>query len=123
MGKKSKTSEKIEMEPFIERVQVLFFTERVKEAVAYLFLTYTKLVKHHLKLTRRPSQTIRQLAFGLVKQGKQDPELVYPFVEKVEQIIYSGMPVAREDLIQVYEMFGKLYLALTSKPLSVPLHV
>ncbi|GAB4323220.1 MAG: hypothetical protein Kow0069_28290 [Promethearchaeota archaeon] len=107
----------------VKRVQILYDTKRVKEAVAYLFLSYTKLVAEELKVEHKPSKTIRELAIELVKKKDQNPEILYPFIQKVEETIYSGFPVRKEDLLQAYDLFGKLYQALTNRSLNISLRV
>ncbi|MHA1731059.1 MAG: hypothetical protein ACTSU5_03910 [Promethearchaeota archaeon] len=123
MAKKESEGKKVEfnLKKKMKRVQTLYDTNRIKEAVAYLFLVYARAVEEHLGVERKRSHTVRELGIKLVKKKNQSPETLYPFVQKVEEIVYSGFPVRKEDLLQAFDLFSKLYSTLTNRPVNVAL--
>ncbi len=123
MAKKETSIKELDLKSKIKRVQVLYDTNRIKEAVAYLFLIYADAVELSLGVERRPSHTIRELGIKLVKRQAQSPETLYPFIQKVEEIVYSGFEVRKEDLLQAFDLFSKLYSDITSRQINVSLKV
>jgi hypothetical protein len=97
----------------LKNVKILLSTQRVKEAIAYLYLIYTDLVAKKFGVSKNFSQTIRDFAIIMVKQHKQNPQNIYPFIQRIEKVVYGGYPATQEFFQELLEHFGKLYLELT----------
>ena len=97
----------------LKNVKILLSTERVKEAIAYLYLIYTDLVAKKFGVSKNQSQTIRDFAIIMVKQHKQNPQNIYPFIQRIEKVVYGGYPATQVFFQELLEHFGKLYLELT----------
>lgn len=102
----------------LSNVKILVSTQRVKEAIAYLYLTYTDLVSKKFGVNKNFSQTIRDFAIVMVKQYKQNPQNIYPFIQRIEKVVYGGYPATKEFFKELFEHFGKLYLEITGNKLA-----
>ena len=101
----------------LNNVKILVSTQRVKEAIAYLYLIYIDLVSNKFGVNKNFSQTIRDFAIVMVKQYKQNPQNIYPFIQRIEQVVYGGYPATQEFFQELLDHFGKLYLELTGNNL------
>ena len=125
MGKKKKKKKGQEPEfnvkKRLDNVKILIDTGRPKEAIAYIYLMYNDIVNIKFKKPRLPHQTIREYAITCVNQLGQKPESVYPFIKKIEDIIYGGLEPGKKEFEYTIELFSTLYKELTNKSFSYSL--
>jgi len=110
--KKNKT-EAFNINRKLKSVKILISTGRIKEAIAYLYLIYTTLAGKKFGVTKTVSQTIRDFAITMVKQYKQNPQYIYPFIQRIEQVVYGGYPATDVFFQDLLEHFSRLYKELT----------
>jgi len=117
--KKKKNIEEPELDisQSFENVKVLVQTNRSKEAIAYIYLVYNDLIRRKYKKPRLAYQTIREYAIKCVNELGQKPESVYPFIKKIEDIIYGGIEPTSKELNFTIQLFSNLYNELTGKNL------
>ncbi|MFW9876358.1 MAG: hypothetical protein ACFFG0_24955 [Candidatus Thorarchaeota archaeon] len=119
--KKKKVPEtEIDIKQKFENVKVLVTTNRPKEAIAYIYLVYDDLIKVKFKKPRLIHQTIREYAITCVNEleKKLKPESVYPFIKKIEDIIYGGVEPTTKELNFTIDLFSNLYNEITGKTIS-----
>ncbi|MHA1526042.1 MAG: hypothetical protein ACTSQD_03340, partial [Promethearchaeota archaeon] len=102
----------------LKNVKVLLESERPKEAIAYIYLIYNYVVNLKHKKPRLPHQTIREYAIICVNELEQKPESVYPFIKKIEDIIYGGMEPTKKEFEYTMQLFSTLYKEITNKTLT-----
>ncbi|MHA1689429.1 MAG: hypothetical protein ACTSUN_08865 [Promethearchaeota archaeon] len=119
--KKKKQSSKFDIRKKIQNLKTLIESGRSKEAIAYIYLIYNELIKNKYNKPRLPYQTIREYAITCVNELNQKPENVYPFVSKVESIIYGGIKPDKEDFQSTIQLFSNIYQEVTGTTLSINL--
>jgi hypothetical protein len=63
---------------------------------------------------REYNETIRDFGIVSVKEFGLDPSKVYPFIQRVEQYIYSRpSQVSEEDFRKTIQLFSPVYFQLT----------
>ncbi|TFF99881.1 MAG: hypothetical protein EU542_08615 [Promethearchaeota archaeon] len=98
-----------------ENLRILMKTERSKEAIAYIYLIYNDLIKNKYEKPRLAYQTIREYAITCVNELGQKPETIYPFIKKIEDIIYGGVEPTKKEFESTLNMFSNLYSEITGK--------
>lgn len=125
MAKKKKKvpEQEIDIKQKFENVKVLVHTNRPKEAIAYIYLVYDDLINVKFKKPRLIHQTIREYAIKCVNEleKKLKPESVYPFIKKIEDIIYGGVEPTTKELNFTIDLFSNLYNEITGKTVSFSL--
>jgi hypothetical protein len=117
--KKSKAPEPdVDVKQMFKNVKVLTQTGRSKEAIAYIYLIYTAIVRQKFDKPRLAFQTIREYAITCVNQLGQKPESVYPLVSAVENIIYGGKEPTPKEINQTIQLFSVIYKDITGKTFS-----
>ena len=117
--KKKKAHEPVfDIKQRLKNVKVLLESERPKEAIAYIYLIYNYVVNLKHKKPRLPHQTIREYAIICVNELDQKPESVYPFIKKIEDIIYGGMEPTKKEFEYTMQLFSTLYKEITNKTLT-----
>jgi hypothetical protein len=106
-----------EIEERLENVRVLYTMGRVKEALAYLYVTYTDIAQFKHGIEKQASQTTTEFAILMVKQFGQNPQNIYPFIQEIEQVIYGGYPYNEQVFMHAVQLFGQIYLELMERPL------
>lgn len=118
MKKKKNVEEpELDISQSFENVKVLVQTNRSKEAIAYIYLVYNDLIRRKFKKPRLAYQTIREYAITCVNELGQKPESVYPFIKKIEDIIYGGIEPTSKELNFTIQLFSNLYNEMTGKSL------
>jgi hypothetical protein len=119
-AKKLKKGEEpeVDIKQKFENVKVLVDTNRSKEAIAYIYLIYNDIITLKYKKPRLAYQTIREYAITCVNELGQKPETIYPFIKKIEDIIYGGIEPTSTELSFTIELFSNLYNEVTGK--SIP---
>jgi len=121
--KKSKKNQEheIDINQKLDNVKVLVDSNRAKEAIAYIYLIYNDIVTKKFKKPRLAYQTIREYAIKCVNELGQKPESIYPFIKKIEDIIYGGIEPTVKELNFTVQLFSNLYNDITGKALpTVP---
>ncbi|MFX0104194.1 MAG: hypothetical protein ACFE75_01730 [Candidatus Hodarchaeota archaeon] len=116
--KKKKTPEpEINIKQRFDNVKILVNTNRPKEAIAYIYLVYDDLINIKFKKPRLAHQTIREYAISCVNELENNlkPESVYPFIKKIEDIIYGGVEPTEKELNFTISLFSNLYNEITGK--------
>ena len=118
-NKKSKKGlePEIDISQKLENVKVLVSSNRAKEAIAYIYLIYNDLITKKFKKPRLAYQTIREYAITCVNELGQKPETIYPFIKKIEDIIYGGIEPTGKELNFAVQLFSNLYNDITGKAL------
>ena len=117
--KKKKAPEPVfDIKQRIKNVKVLLESERPKEAIAYIYLIYNYVVNLKFKKPRLPYQTIREYAIICVNELEQKPESVYPFIKKIEDIIYGGLEPTKKEFEYTMQLFSTLYKEITNKSIT-----
>ncbi|MFW9951243.1 MAG: hypothetical protein ACFFKA_14080 [Candidatus Thorarchaeota archaeon] len=118
--KKSKKAAEpeVDIKQKFENVKVLVDTSRSKEAIAYIYLIYNDIITLKYKKPRLAYQTIREYAITCVNELGQKPETIYPFIKKIEDIIYGGIEPTGTELNFTIDLFSNLYNEVTGK--SIP---
>ena len=117
--KKKKAPEPVfDIKQRIKNVKVLLESQRPKEAIAYIYLIYNYVVNLKHKKPRLPHQTIREYAIICVNELEQKPESVYPFIKKIEDIIYGGIEPTKKEFEYTMQLFSTLYKEITNKSIT-----
>ncbi len=121
MAKKKKSKKRqepeIDISQKLENVKVMVSSNRAKEAIAYIYLIYNDIVTIKFKKPRLTYQTIREYAITCVNELGQKPESIYPFIKKIEDIIYGGVEPTVKELNFAVQLFSNLYNDITGKTL------
>ncbi len=121
MAKKKKSKKgqetEIDISQKLENVKVLVSSNRAKEAIAYIYLIYNDVITKKFKKPRLAYQTIREYAITCVNELGQKPESIYPFIKKIEDIIYGGIEPTGKELNFAVQLFSNLYNDITGKVL------
>ncbi len=115
--KKDRSKIAADIEARLNNVAMLYRMGRIKEALAYLYVTYTDIALFKYGIEKESSQTTTEFAIVMVKQFGQNPQNIYPFIQEIEQVIYGGFPFNDQIFNQSIELFGRIYLELMERPL------
>lgn len=120
MAKKKKASQPtFSIENKMENVAILNKTNRPKEAIAYLYLIYTDLVNIKFGQPRAFHETLKDYAITCVTKLNQNPGYIYPFIQKIEEIIYGGVEPTEDQFKATLRLFARLYFEITGKEFRV----
>ncbi|MFW9827152.1 MAG: hypothetical protein ACFFEY_05965 [Candidatus Thorarchaeota archaeon] len=121
--KKKQPEPEIDIKQRFDNVKILVDTKRPKEAIAYIYLIYDDLINIKFKKPRLAHQTIREYAIACVNELEQKlkPESVYPFIKKIEDIIYGGIEPTNQELSFTIDLFGNIYNEITGKSFNFKL--
>ena len=122
--KKKKIPEpEINIKQRFDNVKILVESNRPKEAIAYIYLVYDDIINIKFKKPRLVHQTIREYAIACVNELEKNlkPESVYPFIKKIEDIIYGGVEPTNKELNFAIDLFSNLYNEITGKTFSFKL--
>ncbi|MFX1364306.1 MAG: hypothetical protein ACFFCE_00485 [Promethearchaeota archaeon] len=103
------------LESRIENLKILKDSGRLEESISYLFnAIYMDLINAKYNRTRNINETIRDFAIISVKELKLTPSSIYPFIQKVEEIIYAKpFKILEQDFYTTCELFSPIYYQLT----------
>ncbi|MFW9999959.1 MAG: hypothetical protein ACFE9Q_03325 [Candidatus Hodarchaeota archaeon] len=103
------------LESKIINLKILKDTGRLEESISYLFnAIYMDLINAKYNRTRKINETIRDFAIISVKELKLTPAAIYPFIQKVEEIIYAKpFYITEKDFYITCELFSPIYFQLT----------
>ena len=106
---------RIELDPKLLNLKILKNSGRLEESLSYLFnAIFMNLIDAKYNRIRKENETIRDFAIVSVKELKLTPAAIYPFIQKVEEIIY-GKPfkITDNEFYKTCELFSPLYFELT----------
>jgi len=106
---------RIELDPKLLNLKILKESGRLEESLSYLFnAIFMNLIEAKYNRSRKENETIRDFAIVSVKELKLTPAAIYPFIQKVEEIIY-GKPfkITDNEFYKTCELFSPLYFELT----------
>ena len=103
------------LESKIINLKILKDSGRLEESISYLFnAIYMDLINAKFNRTRKENETIRDFAIISVKDLKLTPASIYPFIQKVEEIIYARpFNITEEDFYNTCGLFSPIYFQLT----------
>ena len=117
MAKKQAAGKTFDVGARLKNIQSLYRSKRPKEAIAYMFMLYTMLCRAKYGEVKKPQQSIREYGTIMCQTHKQNPQVVYPFIQNVEAIIYGGRQPSEEVFHQVTESFGVVFKDIVGKQL------
>ena len=82
----------------LKNVRILLNTNRIKEAIAYLYILYSKIAAKASSVEKKPSQSMREYAMILVRTKGHNPITANAFVQVIEKSIYGGQQPSMEVL-------------------------
>ena len=105
----------VPLESRIKNLKILKDTGRLEEALSYLFnAVYMDLINAKFARTKKVSETIRDFAIVSVKELNLNPATIYPFIQKVEEIIYARpYSITERDFYDACGLFSPIYFQLT----------
>jgi len=105
----------IPLESKIKNLKILKDSGRLEESISYLFnAIYMDLIDARYNRIRKENETIRDFAIISVKELKLTPSSIYPFIQKVEEIIYAKpFKITDKDFYGTCELFSPIYFQLT----------
>ncbi len=103
------------LESRIKNLKILKDSGRLEESISYLFIAiYMDLINAKYNRKRKENETIRDFAIISVKELKLTPSSIYPFIQKVEEIIYAKpFKIIEQDFYNTCELFSPIYFQLT----------
>lgn len=103
------------LESRIENLKILKDSGRLEESISYLFNgIYMELVKAKFGRSRAENETIRDFAIVSVTDLKLNPTSIYPFIQKIEEIIYAKpYQISDKHFYGTMELFSPVYFQLT----------
>jgi len=103
------------LESRILNLKILKDSGRLEESISYLFNgIYMELIKAKFGRIREDNETIRDFAIVSVKDLKLNPTSVYPFIQKIEEIIYAQpYQISDKQFYSTIELFSPVYFQLT----------
>ncbi len=105
----------IPLESKFTNLKILKDSGRLEESISYLFnAIYMDLIDGKYNRKRKENETIRDFAIISVKELKLTPSSIYPFIQKVEEIIYAKpFKITEKDFYNTCELFSPIYFQLT----------
>ena len=106
---------KLPLEDKIKNLKMLKESGRLEESLSYLFnAIYMELINAKYGRKRNENETIRDFAIISVKNLKLSPTTIYPFIQKVEEIIYAKpYQINENDFYNTINLFSPIYFELT----------
>ena len=103
------------LENRITNLKILKETGRLEESLSYLFnAIYMDLINAKFGRTRNINETIRDFAIISVKELSLTPARIYPFIQKVEEIIYAKpFQITDKEFYSTIDLFSPIYYELT----------
>ncbi|GAF83647.1 unnamed protein product, partial [marine sediment metagenome] len=103
------------LESKIINLKILKETGRLEESLSYLFnAIYMDLIRAKFGRIRKGNETIRDFAIISVKNLKLSPATIYPFIQKVEEIIYAKpFQITDKEFYGTINLFSPIYFELT----------
>ncbi|MFX1312244.1 MAG: hypothetical protein ACFFHD_06490 [Promethearchaeota archaeon] len=103
------------LESKLINLKILKDTGRLEESLSYLFnAIFMDLINAKYGRKRKETETIRDFAIISVKELKLTPAAVYPFIQKVEEIIYARpYKITDNDFYETCGLFSPIYFQLT----------
>ncbi|MFW9782106.1 MAG: hypothetical protein ACFFFB_07470, partial [Candidatus Heimdallarchaeota archaeon] len=103
------------LESKIINLKILKESGRLEESLSYLFnAIYMDLINAKYGRSRNVNETIRDFAIISVKDLKLNPTTIYPFIQKIEEIIYAKpFQIGENDFYKTIELFSPIYFQLT----------
>ncbi|MHA2287652.1 MAG: hypothetical protein ACXABG_02575 [Promethearchaeota archaeon] len=105
----------IPLESKIINLKILKESGRLEESLSYLFnAIYMDLIGAKFGRIRKGNETIRDFAIVSVKNLKLSPATIYPFIQKVEEIIYAKpFQITDSEFYGTINLFSPVYFELT----------
>jgi hypothetical protein len=101
----------------IVNLNILKETNRLEESLSYLFTAiFSELVKAKYGRERKDNETIRDFAILMVKEFQLQPASIYPFIQKIEEVIYAeSFKVTEDNFNKACDLFAPIYFQLTGQ--------
>jgi len=107
----------LELADKIKNLKILKDTGRLEESLSYLFhAIFMELVSARYGREKKEFETIRDFAIVSVKELGLKATVVYPFMTKVESIIYNRpFKISDKDFYSTCDIFSPVYFELTGQ--------
>ncbi|TXT53519.1 MAG: hypothetical protein BAJALOKI2v1_930001 [Promethearchaeota archaeon] len=101
----------------IINLNILKETNRLEESLSYLFnAIFAELVKAKYGRVRADNETIRDFAIIMVKEFNLQPASIYPFIQKIEEVIYAEpFKITEDHFYSALELFEPIYFQLAGQ--------
>lgn len=105
---------KVPLENRLRNLTILKKTGRIEEAIVYLFYIFLDLTKAKYGVGKEPHDTINDYAIKCVKDMGQEPMIIYPFIKKIEKILYGTIgSITESNYDNVVVDFSTIFYSLT----------
>jgi hypothetical protein len=103
------------LESRIANLKILKDSGRLEESISYLFNgIYMELINAKYGRSRMVNETIRDFAIVSVKDLNLSPTSIYPFIQKIEEIIYAKpYQISDKQFYDTIDLFSPVYFQLT----------
>jgi hypothetical protein len=107
----------LELTDKIKNLKILKDTGRLEESLSYLFnAIFMELVSAKYGRVKEEFETIRDFAIVSVKELGLKATVVYPFMTKIESIIYNRpFKISDKDFYSACGIFSPVYFELTGQ--------
>lgn len=105
----------VPLESKLHNLKILKDTGRLEESLSYLFnAVYMELISAKYGRSRKMNETIRDFSIVSVKELKLAPTSIYPFLQKIEEVIYARpFKIKDQDFYEAIKLFSPVYYELT----------
>ncbi len=110
----------IPLENKLKNITILKDTDRREESVVYLFYVFLQLSEAKYGVIKKSNETINDYAIKCVRDMGLPPSKIYPFIKKIEQILYgSGGKISEEDFEEIFSQFITLFYDFTGYKITL----
>ena len=110
----------IPLENKLKNITILKNTDRREESVVYLFYVFLQLSEAKYGVIKQSNETINDYAIKCVRDMGLPPSKIYPFIKKIEQILYgSGGKISEEDFEEIFSQFITLFYDFTGYQITL----
>ena len=99
----------------LEMVRLLLEAGMQKEAMIYMFHILAWLIENKHDVKKSPALTVKEYFTDLVKNSKIPPQNVHPFVNIIEETLYSHHELEPSFFNSYKERWANLYMDLAGE--------
>jgi len=98
-----------------ETVRLLLEAGMQKEAMIYMFQILTWLIENKHDVKKSPALTVKEYFSDLIKNSKIPAQNVHPFVNLIEETLYSHHELESNFFITYKEKWSNIYVDLAGE--------
>ncbi len=103
----------------LKNITILKNTERREESVVYLFYIFLQLSEAKYGIVKQPNETVNDYAIKCVRDMGLNPLKIYPFIKKIEQILYGSRgKISEQDFEEIFSQFISIFYDLTGRQIK-----